>query len=242
MNRDAVNVDPQELAKFESLAARWWDPSGELHTLHDINPVRLQYIEKHAGLAGRQVIDIGCGGGILAEAMAKRGASVTGLDASDAALKVAELHQLKSAVQITYVCATPEQFAEDHPSHYDVVTCMELLEHVPDPARVIEACARLTKPGGQLFFSTINRTAVAYLFAVIGAEYLLNILPKGTHNYRRFICPSELAGWARQAGLTLSAITGLSYNPFTRRCVLTDRVDVNYLIYAELLNGTPGQR
>jgi 2-polyprenyl-6-hydroxyphenyl methylase/3-demethylubiquinone-9 3-methyltransferase len=232
MIEPSINIDPQELAKFESQASRWWDPSGEFRTLHDINPVRLRYIEERAGLSGKQVIDVGCGGGILAEAMAARRAAVTGIDASELALKVAQLHQLKSGVEVAYVCATPEQFAEDYPARYDIVTCMELLEHVPRPVSVIQACTRLAKPGGHLFFSTINRTALAYLLAVIGAEYLLNLLPKGTHSYSRFIRPSELAGWARGAGLTVTEITGMSYNPFTRRCALTHQVDVNYLIHA----------
>lgn len=233
MIEPSLNIDPQELAKFESQASRWWDPSGEFRTLHDINPVRLRYIEERAGLSGKQVIDLGCGGGILAEAMAARGASVTGIDASETSLKVAQLHQLKSGIEVTYICATPEQFAENHPAHYDIVTCMELLEHVPKPFSVIHACARLIRPGGHLFFSTINRTPIAYLLAVIGAEYLLKLLPKGTHSYSRFIRPSELAGWARGSGLTVTEITGMSYNPLTRRCTLTEQVDVNYLVHAQ---------
>ncbi len=233
MSEPSVNLDPQELAKFESQASRWWDPSGEFRTLHDINPLRSHYIEERAGLSGKRVIDIGCGGGILAEAMAERGALVTGIDASETSLKIAELHQAKSGVNVTYICTTPEQFAENHLAHYDIVTCMELLEHVPRPKSVIQACARLAKPGGHLFFSTINRTPIAYLLAVIGAEYLLNLLPKGTHTYGRFIRPSELALWARSAGLTITEITGLSYNPFTRRCALSAQVDVNYLVHAQ---------
>lgn len=232
MTAHSLNVDPAEIARFEALAHRWWDPEGELKTLHDINPTRLAYIERLAPLVGKRVVDVGCGGGILSETMAGRGATVTGLDAAEAAIQVATLHQLRSHSGVSYVQAIPEEFAEANPAAYDIVTCMELLEHVPRPRAVIEACARMLRPGGSLFFSTINRTPAAYLLAVIGAEYLLRLLPRGTHHYARFIRPAELASWVRSAGLAVREVRGMSYNPFARRASLSDQVQVNYLLHA----------
>ncbi len=226
------NVDFQEIAKFEELASRWWDPDSEFKPLHDINPLRLNYIEERTGgLAGKRTLDVGCGGGILAESMALRGASVTGIDMGEAPLAVARLHQLESGAALDYRRITAEELAESEPASFDVVTCMEMLEHVPDPASTIRACARLLKPDGHLFFSTINRNPKAYLLAVIGAEYLLRLLPKGTHDYRKFIRPSELDGWARAAGLTLRHLTGMHYNPLLRRYRLGAGVSVNYLVH-----------
>ena len=229
-----LNVDEQELAKFEALASRWWDPDSEFKPLHDINPLRLDYIAERAGeLAGRQVLDVGCGGGILAESMALRGAQVLGIDMGEAPLAVAQLHQLESGAELDYRRATAEQLAESEAARFDIVTCMELLEHVPDPASTIRACARLVKPGGHLFFSTINRHPKAYLFAIIGAEYVLRLLPKGTHDYRKFVRPSELDGWLRAAGLALRHITGLHYNPLTGRYWLGPGVTVNYMVHCQ---------
>ncbi len=226
------NVDFQEIAKFEELASRWWDPDSEFKPLHDINPLRLNYIEERTGgLAGKRTLDVGCGGGILAESMALRGASVTGIDMGEAPLAVARLHQLESGAALDYRRITAEELAESEPASFDVVTCMEMLEHVPDPASTIRACARLLKPDGHLFFSTINRNPKAYLLAVIGAEYLLRLLPKGTHDYRKFIRPSELDDWARAAGLTLRHLTGMHYNPLLRRYRLGAGVSVNYLVH-----------
>ena len=226
------NVDFQEIAKFEELASRWWDPDSEFKPLHDINPLRLDYIaERGGGLTDKQVLDVGCGGGILAESMALRGARVTGIDMGEAPLAVARLHQLESGAALDYRRITAEQLAETEPARFDIVTCMEMLEHVPDPASTIRACARLLKPEGHLFFSTINRNPKSYLLAVIGAEYLLRLLPKGTHDYRKFIRPSELDGWARAAGLTLQQLTGMHYNPLLRRYWLGAGVSVNYLVH-----------
>jgi len=225
----SANVDPAELEKFSQLAHRWWDPQGEFRPLHDINPLRLEWIDQHAALPGKRVLDVGCGGGILAEAMAGRGASVTGIDLSDRSLRVAELHLMQSKADVRYECASPEQYAEHHAAAFDVVTCMELLEHVPQPANVVAACARLVRPGGQVFFSTINRNPKAYLFAVIGGEYLLRLLPRGTHDYLRFIKPSELSRFARDAGLRPAELMGMTYNPFTREYRLGRDCDVNYL-------------
>jgi 2-polyprenyl-6-hydroxyphenyl methylase/3-demethylubiquinone-9 3-methyltransferase len=221
-----MNVDPAELEKFNALAHRWWDPEGEFRPLHDINPLRLDWIAQHASLGGARVLDVGCGGGILAEAMAKRGARVTGIDLSEKALRVAQLHLLESKLEIRYEMAAAEDFAGE----FDVVTCMELLEHVPDPSRMVAACARLVRPGGQVFFSTINRNPKSYLFAVVGAEYVLGLLPKGTHDYARFIKPSELARWTRAAGLRTDELIGMTYNPITRRYRLEGDCDVNYLV------------
>jgi 2-polyprenyl-6-hydroxyphenyl methylase/3-demethylubiquinone-9 3-methyltransferase len=225
-----MNADPAELHKFEALAHRWWDPHGEFRPLHEINPLRLDWIDRHAPLAGKTVLDVGCGGGILAEAMAQRGARVTGIDLSEKALRVAELHLHESQLEITYRKAMAEEFAAAHPGAFDVVTCMELLEHVPQPESMVAACARLARPGGQVFFSTINRNPKAYLFAVVGAEYVLKLLPKGTHDYMRFIKPSELSRWSRAAGLRPDELVGMTYNPFTRRYRLESDCDVNYLL------------
>jgi 2-polyprenyl-6-hydroxyphenyl methylase/3-demethylubiquinone-9 3-methyltransferase len=223
------NVDPAELEKFSQLAHRWWDPQGEFRPLHDINPLRLDWIDACAALAGKNVLDVGCGGGILTEAMAARGARVTGIDLSEKSLRVAELHLAQSKADVHYECASPEQYAERHPGAFDVVTCMELLEHVPQPANVVAACARLVRPGGQVFFSTINRNPKAYLFAVIGAEYLLRLLPRGTHDYLRFIKPSELWRFARDTGLRCTELIGMTYNPLRREYRLGRDCDVNYL-------------
>ena len=225
-----MNADPAELEKFGKLAHRWWDPAGEFRPLHEINPLRLEWIDRHAPLQGKEVLDIGCGGGILAEAMARRGARVTGIDLSDKALRVAELHLLESKLDIRYEKALAEDYAAAHPGAFDVVTCMELLEHVPQPESMVAACARLVRPGGRVFFSTINRNPKAYLFAVIGAEYVLKLLPKGTHDYLRFIKPSELSRWSRAAALRPDELIGMTYNPLTRRYRLGRDCDVNYLL------------
>jgi 2-polyprenyl-6-hydroxyphenyl methylase/3-demethylubiquinone-9 3-methyltransferase len=225
-----MNADPAELQKFSELAHRWWDPQGEFRPLHDINPLRLGWIDERAGLDGKRVVDVGCGGGILAEAMAQRGARVTGIDLSEKSLRVAELHRLESGAAVAYERAMAEEFAAAHPGEFDVVTCMELLEHVPQPSSVVAACARLVKPGGQVFFSTINRNPKSYLFAVVGAEYILRLLPRGTHDYLRFIKPSELARFAREAGLRPEEVLGMTYNPLTRQYRLGRDTDVNYLL------------
>ena len=225
-----MNADPAELEKFSNLAHRWWDPQGEFRPLHEINPLRLEWIDRHAPLAGKDVLDVGCGGGILAEAMARRRARVTGIDLSEKALRVAELHLHESKLEIVYRKAMAEEFAAEHAGAFDIVTCMELLEHVPQPESMVAACARLARPGGKVFFSTINRNPKAYLFAVIGAEYVLNLLPKGTHDYMRFIKPSELSRWSRNAGLRPDELLGLTYNPLTRRYRLASDCDVNYLL------------
>jgi len=225
-----ANADPAELEKFGRLAHRWWDPEGEFRPLHEINPLRLDWIAQHAALEGSRVLDVGCGGGILAEAMARRGAQVTGIDLSDKALRVAQLHLLESRLAIEYLSVSAEQLAESRAASFDVVTCMELLEHVPQPAAMVAACARLARPGGQVFFSTINRNPKSYLFAVVGAEYVLKLLPKGTHDYLRFIKPSELSRWSRTAGLRVDELIGMTYNPLTRRYRLGRDCDVNYLL------------
>jgi 2-polyprenyl-6-hydroxyphenyl methylase/3-demethylubiquinone-9 3-methyltransferase len=225
------NVDPAEIEKFSELAHRWWDPHGEFKPLHDINPLRLDWIDARAGLAGKKVLDVGCGGGILAESMARRGAEVTGIDLAGKALRVAELHLHESNLQISYQKVSAEDFAAQNPAAFDVVTCMELLEHVPDPGSMVDACARLVRPGGQVFFSTINRNPKAYLFAVIGAEYVLGLLPKGTHDYMRFIKPSELARWGRAAGLHVAEMTGMTYNPLSKHYRLERGSDVNYILH-----------
>jgi 2-polyprenyl-6-hydroxyphenyl methylase / 3-demethylubiquinone-9 3-methyltransferase len=229
MTEKTANVDHEEIAKFEKLAARWWDPNSEFKALHDINPLRLDYIDRLASLPGRRVLDVGCGGGLLAEAMARRGAAVTGIDMGRSPLNVARLHRLESNLVIDYRRATPEQLADEQPGGFDVVTCMEMLEHVPDPVAVIAACARLIGGDGRVILSTINRNPRAYLFAVLGAEYLLNLLPKGTHEYGKFIRPSEMEAWARLSGLHLTDLTGMSYNPLTREYRLGRDVSVNYL-------------
>ena len=225
-----MNADPAELEKFGKLAHRWWDPAGEFRPLHEINPLRLDWIAQHASLEGAAVLDVGCGGGILAEAMARRGAKVTGIDLSDKALKVAQLHLLESKLDVEYQSVSAEDYAAAHAGEFDVVTCMELLEHVPEPGAMVAACARLVRPGGQVFFSTINRNPKSYLFAVVGAEYVLGLLPKGTHDYMRFIKPSELSRWSREAGLRIDELIGMSYNPVTRRYWLGRDCDVNYLL------------
>jgi 2-polyprenyl-6-hydroxyphenyl methylase/3-demethylubiquinone-9 3-methyltransferase len=225
-----ANADPAELEKFGRLAHRWWDPEGEFRPLHEINPLRLDWIAQHAALEGSRVLDVGCGGGILAEAMARRGAQVTGIDLSDKALRVAQLHLLESRLAIEYLSVGAEQLAESRAASFDVVTCMELLEHVPEPSAMVAACARLVRPGGQVFFSTINRNPKSYLFAVVGAEYVLKLLPKGTHDYLRFIKPSELSRWSRAAGLRADELIGMTYNPLTRRYRLARDCDVNYLL------------
>ena len=227
----AVNVDHAEVSKFEQLASRWWDPNSEFKPLHEINPLRLDYIDARAGLSGKQVLDVGCGGGILAESMAARGATVTGIDMGEAPLEVARLHLLESGQHVDYRRIPVEQLADEMPARFDVVTCMEMLEHVPDPASVVAACATLVKPGGQVFFSTINRNPKSYLFAIVGAEYVLRLLPRGTHDYAKFIRPSELSRWIRGAGLDTRDITGLTYNPLSGVYRLDPRdVDVNYMI------------
>lgn len=226
-----TNVDPDEIAKFEALASRWWDKESEFKPLHDINPLRVEFIDQLARLNGKTVVDVGCGGGILAESMALRGAEVTGIDMGETPLKIAKLHGLESGVKVNYRHTTAEALATEQPEQYDIVTCMEMLEHVPDPASVINACARLVKPGGQVFFSTLNRNAKSYLFAILGAEQLLKLVPKGTHDHHKFIRPSELTRWCRDAELECGEISGITYNPLTQRYRLnpTD-VDVNYLL------------
>lgn len=225
-----LNVDPVELEKFSQLAHKWWDPNSEFKPLHDINPLRLGYIDRYAGLAGKTVLDVGCGGGILSEGMAALGANVTGIDLADKSLKVAKLHLLESGRQVDYRKVAVETLAEEQPGHYDTVACLEMLEHVPDPQSVIASCAKLAKPGGWVFFSTLNRNPKSYLYAVLGAEYVLNLLPRGTHDYARFLKPSELAQSCRNAGLTVTDLTGMSYNPFSKNYSLGRDTDVNYLI------------
>jgi len=225
-----LNADRAELDKFGELAHRWWDPNSEFKPLHDINPLRLNWIDEHVGLAGKRVLDVGCGGGLLSEGMAARGAEVTGIDLSEKPLGVARLHLLESGQQVDYRLTSAEQLAEEMPGSFDAVTCMEMLEHVPDPASVVAACARLVKPGGQVFFSTLNRNPKAYLFAVIGAEYILKLLPKGTHDYAKFIRPAELSRWAKFSELEPAEIIGMSYNPLSRQYSLGRDTAVNYLM------------
>lgn len=225
------NIDPSEIAKFEALASRWWDPNSEFKPLHDMNPTRSAYIDEHVNIAGKTVLDVGCGGGILTEALAQRGASVTGIDMTEAPLQVARLHAMDSGLEsIHYQQITAEGLAERAPGQFDVVTCMEMLEHVPDPESVIQAIVTLLKPGGQAFFSTINRNPKAWLMAIVGAEYVLRLLPKGTHEYRKLIRPSELKRWAETSGLSVTGFRGLQYNPLTKRFKLTDDVSVNYFM------------
>ncbi len=230
MTIDHANVDPAELAKFGALAARWWDPKSEFKPLHDINPLRLNYIDRHVGLAGKRVIDIGCGGGILAESMAVTGAVVTGIDLSEKPLQVAKLHLLETGRTVDYRLVAAEDIAQEQPGQFDCVTCMEMLEHVPDPSSTVNAAATLAKPGAWIFFSTINRNPKSFLFAIIGAEYVLNMLPKGTHEYRRFITPAELARMAREAGLTVTEFTGMTYNPLTQHYAMGNDISVNYIL------------
>jgi 2-polyprenyl-6-hydroxyphenyl methylase / 3-demethylubiquinone-9 3-methyltransferase len=228
---EIVNVDPAELARFQAIASRWWDPEGEMRPLHDLNPVRLDYVERAAPLAGREIIDVGCGGGLLAEALARKGARVTGLDLAPDLLQVAELHALESGVAVAYRLESAEQHAEQNAGRYDTATCMEMLEHVPDPVSVVAALAALVRPGGDVFLSTINRTPRAYLHAVLGAEYLLRLLPTGTHTYEKFIRPSELAAWGKAAGLETVDVAGLDYDPFARTARLSSDARVNYLVH-----------
>jgi 2-polyprenyl-6-hydroxyphenyl methylase/3-demethylubiquinone-9 3-methyltransferase len=230
---ETLNVDPQEIAKFEALASRWWDRSGEFRPLHEINPLRANYIDQHSPVAGLRLVDVGCGGGILAEAMAQRGATVTGIDMGEAPLSVAKLHQVESGVDVTYLQTTAEQLAEKEAGAFDVVCCLEMLEHVPDPGSVISACATMAKKGGSLYFSTINRNPKAFLFAIVGAEHILKLLPAGTHDYDKFIKPSEMAAWIRDAGLVVEGMTGITYNPLTKHYRLNERdVSVNYMVRA----------
>ncbi len=226
-----INADPVELDKFSQLAHRWWDPNSEFKPLHDINPLRLDWVDAHAGLAGKKVLDVGCGGGLLSEGMSDKGATVTGIDLSDKALGVARLHLLESGRSVDYRKISAEELAAEQPASYDVVTCMEMLEHVPNPASTIAACAGLVKPGGHVFFSTINRNPKAYLFAVVGAEYVLKLLPKGTHEYAKFIKPSELSRWAKSVGLEPDELIGMSYNPLTKLYGLGRDTSVNYLLH-----------
>jgi 2-polyprenyl-6-hydroxyphenyl methylase/3-demethylubiquinone-9 3-methyltransferase len=226
----SVNADPQELEKFSELAHRWWDPNSEFKPLHEINPLRLRWIDGIAHLAGKRVLDVGCGGGILSEAMAGLGAEVTGIDLSERALQVAQLHLLESKAGVTYRGVSVEALAEEAPASFDVVTCMEVLEHVPEPARHVAACTQLLKPGGRAFFATINRNAKAFLFAIVGAEYVLNLLPRGTHEYAKFIRPSELTAWCRDAGLNIDHIKGMTYNPITRVYALGADTGVNFML------------
>lgn len=225
-----LNVDTAEIQKFSDLAHRWWDPTSEFRPLHEINPLRLEWINQCAPLAGKKVIDVGCGGGILAESIAKKGASVTGIDLSEKALKVADLHGLESGIQVHYEKIAAEEIALRDAGRFDVVTCMEMLEHVPNPASIIQACADLAKPGGKIFFSTLNRNPKSYLFAILGAEYLMQLLPKGTHDYAKFITPAELASSIRQTGLQLNVMKGMSYNPFSKMYTLNHDTSVNYLV------------
>ena len=230
-NTASINVDPSEVAKFEKLASRWWDRNSEFKPLHDINPLRANWIDKLSPVAEQKVLDVGCGGGILCEALAQRGATVTGIDMGEAPLAVGNLHKLESGVEVDYQKSTAEDFAQNHAEQFDVVTCLEMLEHVPDPGSVVRACAAMTKPGGTLFFSTINRNPKSYLLAIIGVEYVLRMLPKGTHEYGKFIRPAELGQWIREAGLELDQMTGLTYNPLTKLYRLNETdVDVNYMI------------
>ena len=226
-----ANCDDAEIRKFEALASRWWDPNSEFKPLHEINPLRMGFITGKTVLAGKSVVDIGCGGGILSEAMARQGANVTAIDMANASLSVARLHQLESGLQIRYEKISAEDLAAREPGSFDVVTCLEMLEHVPDPQAVVQACARLAKPGGHLFFSTINRNPKSYVFAILGAEYILNLLPRGTHEYARFIKPSELAGWTRHSSLDSGELTGMTYNLQTKRYSLGKDVDVNYMMH-----------
>ncbi|QLG89857.1 bifunctional 2-polyprenyl-6-hydroxyphenol methylase/3-demethylubiquinol 3-O-methyltransferase UbiG [Chitinibacter bivalviorum] len=225
-----MNVDDGEIAKFSALAHKWWDKTSEFKPLHEINPLRIGFIDQHAGISGLKILDVGCGGGILSEGLAERGAEVTGIDLAEKSLKVAQLHLFESGLKVDYRKVPVEELAAAEPESYDVVTCMEMLEHVPSPASIVEACARLVKPGGWVFFSTLNRNAKAYMLAVVGAEYVLNMLPRGTHDYDKFIKPSELARMTRTVGLDTVALTGMTFNPLTQVYKLTDDTDVNYIV------------
>ncbi|CAA0108316.1 Ubiquinone biosynthesis O-methyltransferase [BD1-7 clade bacterium] len=228
---DNTNTDPSEIAKFDALAHRWWDRTGEMRALHDINPLRANYIDLKAQVAGKTLLDVGCGGGILSEGMSQRGASVTGIDMGTEPLNVARMHLYESKLEIDYQQSTAEAFADKHAGQFDIVCCMEMLEHVPEPASVIDACARLCKPGGELFFSTINRSAKSYLMAILGAEYVLKLVPKGTHHYEKLIRPSELNAWLRNADLLLNDMAGIEYNPLTKQYRISDNTDVNYMVH-----------
>jgi len=231
------NVDPVEVAKFEAMSTRWWDKDGEFKPLHDLNPARLHYIKTHSnGLAAKKILDVGCGGGILAESMAHEGAEVTGIDMGDANLTIARMHLYESAEKVSYEKITVEQLAAREPACYDIVTCMEMLEHVPDPGSIINACRQLVKPDGHIFFSTVNRNAKSYALAIIGAEYIMKLLPKGTHDFKKFIRPAELDQWIRAAQLKTQHISGMSYNPFTGHCSLSNDMDINYLVHARHIN------
>lgn len=232
MSAERHNVDPAEIAKFEALASRWWDKQGDMKALHDINPLRANYIDQHSRIAGKTILDVGCGAGILSESLAQRGALVTAIDMGLEPLEVAKLHLLESGVSVDYQQSTAEDFAKANPEKFDVITCMEMLEHVPEPASVIQACADLVKPGGQVFFSTINRSPKSYAMAILAAEYVLNLVPKGTHHYDKLLKPSELAKWMRQAGLKIQNISGMQYNPITKQYYINDNADVNYLLHA----------
>lgn len=228
-----TNVDPNEIKKFEDLASRWWDPKSEFAPLHAINPLRTEYIDLHSPVKGLKVLDVGCGGGLISEALASFGATVTGIDMGEAPLSVAKLHLLESGLDVEYKKITAEELADQRPGHYDIVTCLEMLEHVPDPSSVIKACADIVKPGGDVYFSTINRNPKAWLFAIVGAEYILNMLPKGTHEFDKFIKPSELSEYARNADLEVQRIIGLHYNPLTKVYSLGSGVDVNYMMHTK---------
>ncbi len=232
MTHPAPNIDQRELAKFSDLAPRWWDPNGECKALHDINPLRLRFVDTRASLGRKRILDVGCGGGIFSEGMASTGAMVTGIDASEATISVAKLHLLESGLEVDYRRITVEELAEEQPASFDIVTCMEMLEHVPNPASVVAACSKLAKEDGHVFFSTLNRNVKSFLLAIVGAEYVMNMLPKGTHEYGQFIRPSELDSWVRQAGMALEEIKGITYNPLLKRYSLTDDIDVNYLAHA----------
>ena len=231
MNQNSTNVDFDEIRKFEELASRWWDPESEFKPLHDFNPLRLEFIDQRAHLSGKRVLDIGCGGGILSESMATCGAQVMGIDMGEAPLSVAKLHRLESGVEVEYRRITAEELAEEMPQSFDVVTCMEMLEHVPDPSSIVAACAKLVKPDGHVFFSTLNRNPKSFLFAIVGAEYVLKMLPKGTHDYNKFIRPSELGDWIHRTDLNLEGLTGMSYNPLTKVYSLSRDLSINYFAH-----------
>ena len=231
----AANIDPREIAKFDDVAYRWWDTESEFKPLHDINPLRLEYIKQNVDLSNKTVVDVGCGGGILSEALAKAGARVTGIDMGKGPIEIAQLHLLESHLEIDYQQISAEEFAEQHEASFDVVSCMEMLEHVPDPESIVQACTKMLKPGGNIFFSTLNRNAKSYVQAIIGAEYIMHMLTPGTHDYKKFIKPAELARWLRHAGLSLDDITGLSYNPLTKNYKLSKDIDVNYMLHAHKL-------
>jgi len=232
---EAVNVDPREVAKFDEVAFRWWDPESEFKPLHEINPLRLNFINRNAPLSGKAVVDVGCGGGILTESMAKSGANASGIDMGNGPIEIAKLHLLESQLNINYQQISAEVFAEQHIEKFDTVTCMEMLEHVPTPASIVNACAKMIKPGGAAFFSTINRKPKSYVHAILGAEYILKMLTPGTHDYRKFIKPSELASWMREANLEIVSMKGLSYNPISKNYKVSDDIDVNYMVYARKL-------